>query len=123
MKLHQNQSEALNTVTAYDSGFIEVNAVRHEGGIYFMPEGPVMQWPATTLADLNADIIAQLLSTQAEIVLLGTGEKQYFPKPDQIEPLIRAGRGYEVMSTSAACRTYNILMAEGRLVMAALLPI
>ena len=56
-----------------------------------------------------------------EVVLLGTGSRQRFPHPRLSRPLADARIGLEVMSTAAACRTYNILMAEGRKVAAALL--
>jgi uncharacterized protein len=123
MKLHQDAAGALNTVTAYDTGYVEINANRHDGAVYFLPEGPVQTWLVSAVSTLEPGHVATLLEQGPEIVLLGTGSKQVFPKPHQLEPLIRAGCGYEVMNTPAACRTYNILMSEGRLVMAALMPI
>jgi len=55
------------------------------------------------------------------VALLGTGAEQHFPSPELLAPLTSAGVGVEVMTTAAACRTYNILMAEGREVAAMLL--
>ena len=63
----------------------------------------------------------RLLETSPEIVLLGTGATQRFPHPRLTAPLHRARVGLEVMDTRAACRTYNILVAEGRNVTAALI--
>ena len=63
-------------------------------------------------------MIAQL---EPEIALLGTGDRQRFPHPRLIQALMARGIGVEVMDTSAACRTYNIVMLEGRRVAAALL--
>ena len=60
------------------------------------------------------------LALQPEVVLLGTGARLHFPPAEVLRPLIEAGIGYEIMDTSAACRTYDILMAEGRRVLAAL---
>ena len=122
MKLHQTQPDALNTVTAYDAGMIEINARQHSGSLYFMPEGDVSEWPVVSADQLTAADLEQLLTEKPEIVLIGTGSRQTFFRPEVLAPLVNAGIGHEVMSTPAACRTYNILMAEGRLVMAALLP-
>jgi uncharacterized protein len=62
-----------------------------------------------------------LLSNSPEIVLLGTGSAQRFLRPAVTAPLHDANVGLEVMDTRAACRTYNILVAEGRVVTAALI--
>ena len=66
------------------------------------------------------DAIRFLAACKAEIVLIGTGSGQRFPHPASLRPLIDDGIGFEVMSTAAACRTYNILVAEDRLVAAGL---
>jgi len=122
MKLHQAQPDSLNTITAYDAGMIEINAQQHSGSLFFMPSSEVRKWSVPSADQLTADDLEQLLSETPEIVLLGTGSRQTFFRPEVLAPLVNAGIGHEVMSTPAACRTYNILMAEGRLVMAALLP-
>ena len=63
----------------------------------------------------------RLAARDADIVLLGTGQQLRFPSPDLLQPLIRAQKGLEVMDLPAACRTYNVLMAEGRKVAVGLL--
>ena len=70
---------------------------------------------------LTADHLALLVGLGREIVLLGTGARLRFPHPEILKPLIQAGIGVEVMDVQAACRTYNILMAEERRIAAALL--
>lgn len=122
MKLHPDQPNALNTVTAYGSGFFEINQVRHEGALLLMPEGEVRRWPVTDYESLRAADLEALLELQAEVVLLGTGTTHRLPHPRLTAALTRAGVGVETMDSSAACRTYNILMGEGRRVLAALLP-
>ena len=69
----------------------------------------------------HADHIGGLLASAPEIVLLGTGTRLQFPPAAVLRPLIDARVGYEIMDTGAACRTYSILMAEGRRVLAALI--
>lgn len=122
MKLHPDQNNALNTVTAYGSGWFEINRVRHEGPLLLMPEGEVRRWEVESYESLAPTDFEALLALGAEIVLLGTGTRHRIPHPRVTATLARAGIGVEAMDSSAACRTYNILMGEGRRVLAALLP-
>lgn len=121
MKLHADPLTHLNTVTAYGPGFIEINKVRHDGSVLVAPESPVTSWPVTSFDALRAEDFAALLDLEPEVVILGTGRRQRFPHPRLTRPLHDAHIGVEVMDTPAACRTYNILMAEGRRVVAAVL--
>jgi uncharacterized protein len=122
MKLHPDQNNALNTVTAYGSGYFEINQVRHEGPLLLMPEGEVRRWHVQAFDSLSAADFEALLQSRAEVVLLGTGTSHRLPHPRLTAALTRAGVGVEAMDSAAACRTYNILMGEGRRVLAALLP-
>jgi uncharacterized protein len=122
MKLHPDRNNALNTVTAYGSGWFEINLVRHEGPILLMPEGEVLRWSVESYEALSAGDFEALLERGAEIVLVGTGTQHRLLHPRLTAALSRAGVGVEAMDSSAACRTYNILMGEGRRVLAALLP-
>jgi len=121
LKLHADRLGHLNTVTAYGTGFVEVNKVRHSGSLIVTPALPVTPWSASSFEALCADDLAALLALEPEVVLLGTGARQRFPHPRLTRALTDARIGVEVMDTPAACRTYNILMAEGRRVVAALL--
>jgi len=121
LKLHADAPTSLNTVTGYGPGFIEVNKSPHQGHLLLMPDIPVQPWPVTAFESLRAEDFDVLLELRAEIVLLGTGRRQRFPNPRLTTGLARAGIGLEVMDTAAACRTYNILMSEGRRVLAAFL--
>ncbi len=121
MKLHADVQTSLNTVTAYGPGFIEVNQSRHEHNLVLLPDQPAQDWQAGSFASLRPEDFELLLEFQPEIVLLGTGRRQHFAHPRLTAPLAKAGIGVEMMDTAAACRTYNILMAEGRRVLAAFL--
>ncbi len=122
MKLHANSPASLNLVTAYGPGFVEVNRERQTGALLLLPEGPILPWAVSAFEALDAAAIEGLLCHQPEIVLLGTGARQRFPHPRVSSALAVARIGLDVMDTPAACRTYNILVAEGRRVLAALLP-
>ena len=121
LKLHADPQTHLNTVTAYGPGFVEINKVRHDGNVVVAPASPVAPWPVADFDALRTDDFAALLDLAPEVVLLGTGARQRFPHPHLTRPLLDAQVGVEVMDTAAACRTYNILMAEGRRVVAAVL--
>ena len=121
MKLHADARTSLNTVTAYGPGFIEVNESRYAGHLLLTPEEPVQTWIAAGFDGLRPEDFEALLALRPEIVLLGTGRRQRFLHPRLTTALTRAGIGIEVMDTAAACRTYNILMSEGRRVLAAFL--
>jgi uncharacterized protein len=122
MKLHADAPTSLNTITAYGADWIEINRERFDGAIVVMPEGAVSAWPARQFDALTPDDFEALLAREPELVIFGTGAKQRFPHPRLTAPLLQARVGIEIMSTHAACRTYNILMAEGRRVLAVLLP-
>ena len=122
MKLHADAIQALNTVTAYGPGYVEINRQSYRGSLLILPEEPVQAWGVDGFESLTEASFSELLTLRPEIILLGTGAKQRFPHPRLSAALARAGVGLDVMDTSAACRTYNILMAEGRRVLAALLP-
>jgi uncharacterized protein len=121
LKLHQDPRTSLNTVTAYGPGFIEINAVRFTGNLIFSPDRPASPWNPSSFETLSAGDFEALLALEPEIVLIGTGSRQRFPRPALYAALTRARIGVEVMDTPAACRTYNILTAEGRRVVAAVL--
>jgi uncharacterized protein len=80
-----------------------------------------MRWEAASFVDLEPSHFAQIAELKPELVIIGTGLRQRFPRPDLLKALINAKIGFELMDTQAACRTYNILVGEGRQAMAALL--
>ncbi|HZT62735.1 MAG TPA: Mth938-like domain-containing protein [Burkholderiales bacterium] len=121
MKLHLESRTALNTFTGYGEGYVMVNGERIERSVVVLPDRILTDWPAGRFDELVPEHFAALADLGREIVLLGTGNRLRFPRPEIIRPLIGAGIGVEVMDLQAACRTYNILMAEERKVAAALL--
>ncbi len=84
-----------------------------------MPEQPVESWDVASFDALTPEDFSRLRERAPELVLLGTGERQRFPRPHLTRPLTDAHIGCEAMDSRAACRTYNILMGEGRKVLAA----
>lgn len=146
MKLHTDTNSALNTVTGYGNGFVEVNKVRFDHAIALGPLGEIARWSALSSLDISTDLllaaarlslapidpmafleaedggIPQVLGDKPEVLLIGTGTKQMMLPHHVVAPLLKIGVGVESMTTQAAARTFNILMAEGRQVVAALIP-
>lgn len=83
------------------------------------PDRVIEQWPATDIGSLDEEAILSILAIEPEVVILGTGNRQQFPDRKLLLPLLRQGIGVEVMDNAAAARTYNLLAAEGRRVVAA----
>ena len=81
----------------------------------------ITSWSPPTVGAMSIDDFALALQHEPELLLLGTGSRQHFPAPAIGMQIMRAGIGFEVMNTHAACRTFNVLAGEGRRVMAALL--
>ena len=120
MKLHDSTPSHYQTVTAYDDKGVEINARRYDYSISVMPEAPPRAWPVARFEDLTADHFALLEQDKPDVVLLGTGERQRFVHPRLVAALAARQVGVECMDNKAACRTYNILMGEGRRVTLAL---
>lgn len=120
MKLHLSRCEGINQITGHGPGHILVNGVRHECGVIVLPDEVVTGWAAAFEALAAAHFDALALRAP-EIVLLGSGGRLRFPSVALYAGLLKAGIGVEVMDSAAACRTYNILAAEGRRVAAALI--
>lgn len=121
MKLHRDDVEGLLLVTSYDADHIAINRERHQTSLLVMPGQAVVAWVANGYDALTENDFAQIRDLSPALVIVGTGSRQRFPKPALLRPLIDAGIGFEIMDTGSACRTYNILAAEGRQVAAALM--
>jgi len=120
VKLHASVPSGVNTITGYGEGYVMVNGERRASSVVVLPDR-VEQWSAAAFDALTLEDFAFLKNLDVEIVLLGTGPRQRFPHPRLTAALAQAGIGLEVMDVQAACRTYNILVAEERKVAAALL--
>jgi len=121
VKLHSDPQSSQNTITGYGIGFLEVNQTPYSHALIVQPEGEVLAWPVEEIQDLSEDHFSMISALLPELVIVGTGKRQVFLNPKILQPLIKAKIGFEMMDSQAACRTYNILMGEGRKVLAAIL--
>jgi uncharacterized protein len=120
VKLHASGPSGVNTITGYGEGYVVVNGERRDSSLVVLPDR-IESWQVSQFEGLTESDFVFLKNLGAEIVLLGTGSRQRFPHPRLTAALAQAGIGLEVMDVQAACRTYNILVAEERKVAAALL--
>jgi uncharacterized protein len=121
MRFTHDTSSIRNLIRAYAPGEIKINDDVFHGplivGTSTIAPGPAIR----DAAELTAAHTADIVSLEPELVLIGTGTRQVFPAAEFGAEFLRAGIGFEVMDTGAACRTFNVLVAEHRRVVALLL--
>ena len=108
-------------IRSYDKGEVLINEYRHSNSVIVTPKQLIGNWPPQTFEQLTPEHFIAIADLKPQLVILGTGDTQQFPDPILYAMLLDQGIGVEVMATPAACRTYNILVAEGRKVAAALI--
>ena len=121
MKMRADRIEGQNAIARHGPEGVVVNGVEHTESVLVPWRGDVVAWPAASFESLTAEHFARVAELAPELVVFGSGARLRFPPPALLRPLIDRGIGIETMDTAAACRTYNVLLAEGRTVVAALL--
>ncbi len=112
---------APHSVTAYGDGWIAIDGEKIARSIVLDARGDLADWPVASYQDLSEAAFALLADRRPELVVFGSGSTLRFPPAAWLRPLFGAGIGMETMDLHAACRTYNILAAEGRHVLLAAL--
>ena len=121
MKMRADRIEGQNAIARHGPEGVAVNGVEHTESVVVPWSGNVVAWHAESFESLGADHFARIAAMKPELVIFGSGPRLRFPAPALLRPLIDAGIGIETMDTAAACRTYNVLLAESRSVVAALI--
>jgi len=121
MKLQADRIEGQNAIARHGPDGVIVNGVEHRSSVLVPASGDVVAWPATSFATLTEAHFEAIAALAPEVVIFGSGPRIRFPHPSLLKPLTEKRIGIETMDTAAACRTYNVLLAEGRAVVAALL--
>ena len=121
MKLHRDNPYAQNRIRGYGAGEIRINDTIHHQSLIVGPQALELEDLPANLAVLEARHLDRLLAHTPEIILLGTGSRLVFPPRELMLTVQARGVGMEVMDTGAACRTFNVLLAEDRMVVALLL--
>ena len=121
MKLLLADTGDVKLFTAHGADHVMINGERHDHSIAVLAGEVRSDWVVAGFDDLSEEHFDYFLALEPDVLLLGTGSRQRFPHPRLYRSLTDAGIGVECMDTPAACRTYNILVAEGRRVVAAIL--
>ena len=121
MKLHAERIEGTNAIARHGPDGVLVNGVQHTHSVVVPWSGPVTPWPVARFDALQAEHFQSIAEHAPELVIFGSGARLRFPPASLLRPLIERCIGIETMDTAAACRTYNVLLAEGRSVVVALL--
>ena len=120
MKMHLDDSAGAHRITGYGAGYVAVNGESLTRSFIVTPEALITDWNPQHVDELDAAALEAVARLSPSVVLLGTGAAAHFAPSSLLAPLLGQGIGIEVMTTAAACRTYNILVAEGRSVAAGL---
>jgi len=120
MRLTQDSSSPINLIRAYCAGELTINDQHYQDAVIVGPRELLVDASLSTVADLGEVHAARTLALDPELVLIGSGPKQIFPAASFGALFLRAGVGFEVMDTGAACRTFNVLVGERRRVVAIL---
>ena len=121
MKFHLDAPGGLNLVRGYGPGQLRVGERTHTSSVILTATAIIEGWRPASVQDLTAADLEPVLGLAPEVVLLGTGAHQQFPDSAILRILYEQRIGVEIMDTSAACRTFNVLVSEGRSVAAALI--
>ncbi len=121
MKFSEDKIDQGYYVSGYDAGVIVVNGSPKTASFVISREALIEDWSPTHIDELRARHLEPLQAMQPELVLIGTGETLRFPSVEHYACLIELNIGVEIMDSAAACRTYNILLGEGRNVVAGII--
>jgi len=121
VKLQAERIAGVNAVSSFDAGEVSINGQRHAASVIVPWKGDVQPWGVARFEDLSTADFDRIAALQPELVIFGSGARIRFPAPALMRALIDRRIGLETMDSGAACRTYNVLVAEGRSAVLALL--
>lgn len=121
MELVRDRPQHPHYIRAYEDGALWVGQTRYAGSVLITATEIMEDWPPSSLGELEIAHFEPVMARPPEIVILGTGPVSRMPSPKLLVWFNGRGIGFEAMTTDAACRTFNILLEEGRDVVAALI--
>jgi uncharacterized protein len=121
VKFSLDDNSAVYVIRAYDKGIIKINDTEYRRSLVVSNETIVPDWEPGRIDDLVASHMQTLLELDPEVIVLGTGDVHRFPPQSVFAEIYQQRIGLEIMTTEAACRTYNILTSENRKVVAGLI--
>ena len=121
MQVTENFGTNQHLISAYGKGYIKVNKQEYRQNLILTPAKIIKNWCDCGPEALEVEHFSPLDSSDLELIILGTGSRLVFLPPPLMQYFLYKRIGFEVMDLGAACRTYNVLLSEGRQVAAALL--
>ncbi|MCP4188681.1 MAG: Xcc1710-like domain-containing protein [Gammaproteobacteria bacterium] len=121
MPLTEDKITSRYHISGYHDNAIIINDTHYQNSLVVSTETLHSPWAVNSIEDLNKNNIQVIFNLEPEVVLLGTGMRQQFPAAKISALFAQQGIGVEVMNNGALCRTFNILVAEGRAVVAGIL--
>lgn len=118
MQITQEDYQGHLPIKSYKPGAVTIGDVVYTTSFIISPNGIEPNWNVSPMQQLTLSDLQPLLATNPQLILLGTGETLIFPPRELLQQIMQLGIGIDVMDSSAACRTYNLLLAEGRCVAA-----
>lgn len=123
MRFAPDDSGGGSAIQGYDETGVVIRGQRHTATLLVCADRLHSPWwPVTDPMALGPEQLTELVALGPQVLLLGTGRRALLPRPTLLLPFSERGIGVEIMTTAAACRTYNLLLAEGRRVVAVLAP-
>jgi uncharacterized protein len=121
MKFTRELPPHVNVIRSHSVGEIRIGEGVIRGGCLVSADQLIADWGPRSVGDVTTEHFSQAFAWKPEIILLGTGAHQQFPAREIYAAILSRGIGFEVMDTGAACRTFNVLVAENRRVVAGLI--
>lgn len=121
MEISEDLSKSNFIIESYTKNNITVSGKKYNSSLVITPSQIIQNWDVKSVEDLTLDLFLPILDLKPEIILLGTGDNLIFPDSKIISDILQHDIGFEVMTTSAACRTFRVLESEYRNVAAALI--
>lgn len=114
MKMALDGAVGVNTIKTYEPGCVQIRDRYFTRSLIVLPDQLFPDWQPGHAAELCAGHLEPIAEKGPEVLILGTGDTQFFPDPAIFATLMDMGVGFEIMDNAAACRTYNILVSEQR---------
>jgi uncharacterized protein len=119
MQFSEEQAEG-NLIDSYQPGNLVINGVAYQTSLVIDRTG-LESWAVDLATEINSETLQPAFERKPDVIIIGTGENQHFPPADIYLPMLQYGIGIEIMDSAAAARTFNVLVSEGRAVVAAII--
>lgn len=118
MKFAEDLVNSAFVIHSYDESGININQRLYTQSLVLSANRLIEDWPIQQIDQLEQSLLEPIIELDPEVIIIGTGPNLVFPHPQTYAWIINQGKSIEFMDTGAACRTYNVLLSEGRKVVA-----